>query len=769
METLAYIAAWSSWIWQPAMPPQRICGAAGVLGILAVAAYARSMRQAPRRNLALLAMRLVAISALAVLLMGPSQAADEARDSARPTLAVLVDTSRSMRVADCGGAGRLAFAQRTWLTRPLLAELAGHYNVRLMGLDESLRPLGESALRRPADELATGGVTHLAECIRQALGAAEAGTSATGDARTCLLVLSDGADSDDAPLAPLGQLARARGVPVHTVCLGGPAVQPDLFLLAVPQQQYLLAGETGHILAEVHQVGLPNAETVVRLDCQGQTSTFPVRFQGQDVVPLRLPIRRDQPGPCECRVSVDPVPGETQTANNTQAVFMEVTAGKIKVLLLEGQPFWDTKFIAQSLRKDPRIELTQVWQVAADRQQRIVSRKDAAVAGVPASVGEWAEYNVVILGRGIEKVLPPAALRLLAGYVSGGGGRLVFARGRPYDAETPEGRQAGRDLAVLEPVVWGRDAAHNLSLSLTPAGRVCPCFTFAGPAANVDQTLSRLPGFDTMPAVIRGKAATVVLAQAVPAGRAGGPANPAAEEAPPAIVSMDFGRGTVFAVLGEGLWRWSFLPPELAGFDGVYDSFWSNTVRWLAMGGEFLPGQELAFRLGATSVRLGDPAMLEVVWKLPPPEAIQPRLTVIDPLGTSQGVALEPTAVPTRRQASYAAKAPGTYRAVLEVPSSQPASQPARLERKFSVYHVDREAIRCSARPEELRALAELSGGTFLRPDRPGDLPAELARLRAQSRRSARPSFVWDRFAVLIVLLTWAGVEWIARRKAGML
>ena len=32
---------------------------------------------------------------------------------------VLVDTSRSMRVADCGGAGRLAFAQRTWLARPL--------------------------------------------------------------------------------------------------------------------------------------------------------------------------------------------------------------------------------------------------------------------------------------------------------------------------------------------------------------------------------------------------------------------------------------------------------------------------------------------------------------------------------------------------------------------------------------------------------------------------------------------------------------------------
>ena len=90
----------------------------------------------------------------------------------------------------------------------------------------------------------------------------------------------------------------------------------------------------------------------------------------------------------------------------------------------------------------------------------------------------------------------------------------------------------------------------------------------------------------------------MVLARAASGGAAG-------ETGPPAIVTMNLGRGTVAAILGEGLWQWSLLSKDKHDLAGFYDTFWSNLVRWLAMGGDFQPGQQVALNLSRTSARLG--------------------------------------------------------------------------------------------------------------------------------------------------------------------
>ncbi len=63
-----------------------------------------------------------------------------------------------------------------------------------------------------------------------------------------------------------------------------------------------------------------------------------------------IPVQESEPGQYRVDLSIDAVENEAELANNQQTVFCEVMKRRIRVLVLEGQPFWDTKFLAESLR-----------------------------------------------------------------------------------------------------------------------------------------------------------------------------------------------------------------------------------------------------------------------------------------------------------------------------------------------------------------------------------------------------------------------------------
>jgi hypothetical protein len=668
---------------------------------------------------------------------------------------VLLDTSGSMQTQDAPGGCRFRCAADRWLSAERRKAFAEHYEVRLLGFDSSLRPLAPSRLGEPADRLAAGRASRIAHCVTEAL-------TGSGAKDAAMLVLSDGRDTDSTGVHDAAMLARARDVPIFTACFGGPTQQRDVQLVALARQEFLLAGEPGHVVARVYQVGMPQATTTLHLTGPGAEVTRPVRFDGKSSVIVELPVKQPKAGLYDYTVRVEPVAGERETTNNAQRVFVRVTEQRIRVLLLEGEPFWDTKFLAQSLRKDGRIELTQISRISLRKQETILTRAGTGTK-LPRTADALAAYDVVVLGRGLEHVLDPPAAGLLVDYVSRRGGQVIFARGRAYDPATPAGRQIGRALAVIEPVIWARGVTRNLSLSLTPVGRANPCFSFAGMALDAGEAVGKLPGFTLMSLVQREKTAAQVLARAAPPGQVRASGRGVGE---PAVVAMNYGRGRVVAVLGEGLWRWSFLPPEMQALDGVYDTFWSNMVRWLATAGSFPPGASVSLRLSRSGVQRGDPLLIDVACKFDPAAAGTLKLTVTDPDGRPRPLPLPARpGAGGRLSAEYVAQDVGVYAVRLEAPGMTPP----RVEDRFSVYDVDFERLNTSADPATLAALAEQSDGKVLPADRPDALAAELTRRREARVGPRRPQFTWDRWFFLVILLGWIGGEWLVRRRAGLL
>jgi hypothetical protein len=752
-------------LWRPYFPVIPTLAGVGVLLGLVVFVSVRTFGYRPGLSVATALMRGVLVLMLGLILMGPGGRDRPTAAVGKPVLRVLVDTSASMQVGDADGLTRFDFIGERWLTDDRLYALRGEYDVELIGFDETARVIGDEVLRRPAGESAMGGESDIAQAVTDAVIAGGGGS---------VLVLSDGRDTMGRPMHAVGQLARERSVPIYTVALGGPSLSRDVAVVAEPSQPYLFADEPGLIRVRVMQSNAGESRTVLHVGQGGRDEVFPIVFEGRGTVAVDVPVLHEAEGTYEYRVWAEPIAGEVETANNEQPVFVDVTAKRLRVLILEGRPYWDTKFLANALRRDSRIELTQVTQVTGQRRETIVTGEagGGGEAGVPMSLEELAVFDVIILGRGIGDVLDGRAVGLLPRYVSEHGGRLVFARGRAYDVGSVEGRGLGEVLSVLEPVVFGRGVLRNQRVVLEAEGPGGLGFGLgAGVAGDGGDDLEdMMPTLLSLPVVVREKATARVLARAYPAGteRRDGVGQVA-------IVTMPYGRGMVAAVLGDGLWTWG-LSPRSRGRggrgDGSFERFWMDMVRWLAMGSDYQPGKAVTVRLSRRGVAVGEVMGVEVVSRTGF-GGLDVRVEVEGPRGERIELALEAVAGSTTRLGAVLNPTEaGVYRVLVRGGKSgddRGEESGDVIEARFNCYDIDIERLHTSANRGALRTLSELSGGRCLGPDDPDALMRLLRREREAGKSPAEFYYLWDRGWVMAALLFWAGLEWLVRRAGGML
>jgi len=297
-----------------------------------------------------------------------------------------------------------------------------------------------------------------------------------------------------------------------------------------------------------------------------------------------------------------------------------------------------------------------------------------------------------------------------------------------------------------------------------PAGESHPSLSFlrekSGGGAGALSAL--LPQLKRLPVVEREKDAALVLASTRSRGAAGA--------GQPVVVTMPNASGQVVAVLGEGLWRWSMLArrnPELAG---VYDQFWSNMIRWLAMGSGYTPGQDVSLRLATRGARVGEDVRLELTTRDPGLiDDYQIQLTTPDDQVRTLELAGSDT---VRRFALAQADKPGIYTVRVQPKPGTPAAaadEAEPIQQRFSVYDIDLERLESAAAPGPMRRVAQQTGGEVLSPYQPDELGRVLERYLAMMVIPPRPSYIWDKGFFLFFLLLLAGFEWIARKLGGML
>ena len=715
-----------------------------VLALLACAvvawlAYARFSVTPFRRN-TLVALRFVTLLLIVVCLMRPIRTTDEGlRDAVVP---VLVDASRSMGLADAGeGATRIDRA-RDLLVRDLLPALKPYFQVDLLSFGDRVAAITPETLDAKAahSDLAAA-LTAARERYR-------------GRAVPGMVVISDGGDT--------GPTASAE-TPVFAIGLGSPVVSRDREVLSVTAAEAVF--DDSRVDLDVSAVSHGHGVDPIPLQLLENGKPIEVRrvTPSADGAPVHavFHVSPARGAVTVYSVEVPAASGELTTDNNVRRVLVQPPSRVRHVLFVEGAPGFEHSFMKRAWSLDPALDVDAIVRKGKNEQgadtfyiQAAQSRTDALSSGFPQRAEALFQYDVVVLANVDGAQLTHEQLDLTRAFVGKRGGGLLVLGARSFGkgglGETAIDEVlplsfSGHDDAVLPASTRGTNR-----VSLTPAGEAHPIMQLA---PTPDDTVRR---WDAVPAL----AATAPLGGARPAASvlavsgAGGGSR--------ALVAVQrYGQGRSMIFTGEASWRWRMMLPST---DRSYDTFWRQSLRWLALAVE----DPIAIE-APPGVSPGDTAQVRMQVRNaafdPQPDATV-ELRVTDPSGKTRTVHGERgNGEDGALVAPVHVDAPGVYRLAADV--RRGGSSLGSAETSMLVGGADPEMTDPRLNMAVLERVALGSGGRVISPQEVRAL-VEALRARVPAARLAVTHDVWHTGWALLTLVLLLGAEWILRRRWGL-
>lgn len=243
-------------------------------------------------------------------------------------------------------------------------------------------------------------------------------------------------------VVPIGNTKMQRDVILHHTFAPKAVIQKDTVVIDSIVTAYDCANETIH-------VELVAGENVVDRQALAVTSeVFDKRIQ------FRWPAA--QLGRHTLAVRVTPISKERTEENNVAKTDILVMEDKIRVLIADNFPRWETRYLLNLFKRDDRVVFDQLL----FEPQR--ASGEGARTDFPATMDEWATYRVIILGDVLPTQLTPEHQRQLHHYVSENGGNIIMVAGK----DAMPGGYLDQPLARLLPVEATRNAAGDSAFYL---------------------------------------------------------------------------------------------------------------------------------------------------------------------------------------------------------------------------------------------------------------------------------------------------------------
>jgi hypothetical protein len=270
-----------------------------------------------------------------------------------------------------------------------------------MQFDESFAAVDQKALE---DLSAEGGSTRFHDALSSLFNARD------NYGMKALVLLSDGHDLQDADLQATASLARRKHCKIFALPIGSEGKVRDLSVRLFSSQNFIFKGDTIRLSAQIRARSCEYEKLEVKLLRRGELlERRQLVLDDSSEHSLVFELRENETGVSEYEVEVSKLEAEVDHNNNSSTVFINCNDEKMRVLLLEAEPHWDTTFLRRHLDKSERIELDAFTQY---QPGKISTTSKNNAAKMPKSVTDFRAYDIIFLGRGIDKMLgeePPMA------------------------------------------------------------------------------------------------------------------------------------------------------------------------------------------------------------------------------------------------------------------------------------------------------------------------------------------------------------------------
>ncbi|HEX4003994.1 MAG TPA: glutamine amidotransferase [Candidatus Acidoferrales bacterium] len=657
-------------------------------------------------------------------------------------IAVLVDDSRSMAIAD-NGATRQAQVVKA-LDGGVLADLQKRFQTRLYSLDSRATRVSNLDALKPSAP-----ATRIGDSLKQLV--AETNDLPVG----AIVLLTDGADNSGGIDLDTISALRNRRIPVHTVGFGAEDVPRDIEIDDAVLAPKALANARLAASVTFHQRGYSGQKATLNVhDGAKLLASQPIEFAGDGKIQAQnVLFSAGAAGAKTLQFSIDPMPDETNRANNAVTRLVNVVDDKRRILYVEGEPRWEYKFIRRAEDDDRVVQIVSMLRTTENKIYRQgIDNPSELADGFPSKPEDLFGYQALIIGSVEAGYFTPAQQDLIRQFVDRRGGGVLFLGGRFALAD---GGWGGSSLADLLPTILPthKNTFHRVpaTVQLTAAGQdSLICRLIDDPTRNAERwkTLPYLMDYQEPGTP---KPGATVLAEMKAGGRE-----------MPLLVTQNFGRGRTALMSTSGTWRWQMSLPL---GDTSHTMFWQQLLRWLVAD---TPSQVVAT---VPSQMLFDDGHVKLSADvrdkqyLPAPDA-NVEAHILGPDGISASVDMTPVPdAPGTFQADWNAEKPGSY--LTEIVAQRGGQEVGRDVLTFQRMDGVAENFHTEQNRDLLEKLASETGGRYWTPEDLKKLPGEIAYSEAGiTVRETKP--LWDMPALFLLILALLFAEWLLRRKWGI-
>jgi uncharacterized membrane protein len=740
------LSAWPAWL----LPVLAVAAAIG----LALLIRSRLRDATPNlrdwRAATIWAMQSALVALVLFLLWQPAIVIAEL-NSQQNIIAVVVDDSRSMSIADSEGKSREAAAIAA-LEGGLLAGLAKRFQTRIYRLGSQLAPVNSLQQIQPVEP-----ATHIGEGLKQL--ATETADLPVG----AILLLSDGSENTEG-LGGSGvgvdalNALRNRRLPVHTVGFGKPDSEHDVEMEDVSVAASAAVNARVATTVSLMQHGYTGQKATLAVRDEDKTLTEREITLAPDgriqTEPLYFPV--GAAGAKSLTFAVEPLPGEENLKNNAITRPILVSDSKRRILYIEGEPRWEYKFIRRAEDDDPTVQIVSMLRTSENKIYRQgIGDPNELAEGFPVRPEDLFGYSGIIIGSVAADYFTPLQQELLREYVDRRGGGILFLGG--HEALS-DGGWAASSLNDLLPTFLppGNHTFHRnaATVELTSEGIDSPITRILeDPQKNAERwkKLTYLADYEDPGAPKPG--ATVLAEMDV------------GHRKLPLLITQNYGHGRTAIMATGGTWRWQM--SEALG-DPSHDLFWQQLLRWLVAES---PGPVTA---SIPARQLMDQAQVQLTAQVRDKQfqaAADAHVTahIVGPESTNAVIDLTPSQdTRGQYQADWTAEKPGTYLA--EVTAESAGNQAQQLGSDVLTFQREdgvAENFHTAQNRRLLEQLASETGGSYWKPSDLKNLPRDISYSEAGiSVRTTKE--LWDMPIVFLLLLGLPIAEWLLRRKWGV-
>jgi uncharacterized membrane protein len=725
---LSFASSWPLWVMV-------------ALAVLGLAAFAFTLYRQRNlvwwRKLIIGTLQVLLLATVLVMLWQPVLLVERVRDREN-VVAVVMDASASMAHGE-GEKSRLQESVAALQGGPL-ESLRKSFGVKLFSFAGPVQTL------KQLDEIPPpGSQTKIGDALNTVLQ-----TGATTPLSGIIILTDGGENGGTLSEERLAQIA-SFGVPVHTVGVGPEQIPNDLELDSVTLADTASPGE------------VLNAEVSIRHSAKGKTrlrvydgekllaANDVTLTSDAGVTTQTIAVPAGDPGVRDLRFTLDPLPNERNTINNTRTHVMDVSPHRRNILYVEGEPRWEYKFIRRAADTDQSLRLASMVRATPNRYYRQgIEKAEELASGFPKKPEELFAYDAVIIGSFEATALSAEQHEALKSFVDRRGGGLLMLAGRDGLSDGGWGL-----VPVAQTLPAQLATTDTKSFALLTGKAVLTEYGTESPITRLDDDPTKnlkawndLPPFGDLEPVGKLKPGAVVLLDAK-----------AGNKETPLLIWQHYGRGTTYLLTTGSTWRWKMRTDHA---DQRHYTFWRQLMHAVA--------QDAPPRLTlTTSAKVYDDQRRVPINAELHDEKFEPlndagvALTVTSDDGVTQQVQMVPSGQGDGRYTALVdAASTGLYRVAMTAKKSN--TDVGQLETHFRRNDGVVEHFGTQQNRSLLQRIADSTGGRYWRLDELGDVPEAMKYSKAGivERQTLE---LWNLPAFFLLLLLLKMGEWLLRLR----